>query len=261
MILAVDIGNTNISMGLLDGDKIIGNFRLTTKTQRTSDEYGICLTTLLIKSDIKPGDIEDVVISSVVPKVMYSFTNCIKKYLNKTPIVISAGIKTGISINTDNPKEVGADRIVSVAAAYHTYHRSCVIVDFGTATTFDYVSGNGEFKYTVISPGLEISAQALYGQTAKLPEVEIKKPESILGRNTITGMQSGIVYGYIGQVEYIVKKMKEELNDPDAFVIATGGLGRVIFQGTDVINLYDPDIAFKGIKILYEKNKNNFKPI
>lgn len=261
MILAVDIGNTNISMGLLDGDKIIGNFRLTTKTQRTSDEYGICLTTLLIKSDIKPGDIEDVVISSVVPKVMYSFTNCIKKYLNKTPIVISAGIKTGISINTDNPKEVGADRIVSVAAAYHTYHRSCIIVDFGTATTFDYVSGNGEFKYTVISPGLEISAQALYGQTAKLPEVEIKKPESILGRNTITGMQSGIVYGYIGQVEYIVKKMKEELNDPDAFVIATGGLGRVIFQGTDVINLYDPDIAFKGIKILYEKNKNNFKPI
>ncbi|MCI6272613.1 MAG: type III pantothenate kinase [Erysipelotrichaceae bacterium] len=261
MILAVDIGNTNISMGLLDGDKIIGNFRLTTKTQRTSDEYGICLTTLLIKSDIKPSDIEDVVISSVVPKVMYSFTNCIKKYLNKTPIVISAGIKTGISINTDNPKEVGADRIVSVAAAYHTYHRSCIIVDFGTATTFDYVSGNGEFKYTVISPGLEISAQALYGQTAKLPEVEIKKPESILGRNTITGMQSGIVYGYIGQVEYIVKKMKEELNDPDAFVIATGGLGRVIFQGTDVINLYDPDIAFKGIKILYEKNKNNFKPI
>lgn len=261
MILAVDIGNTNISMGLLDGDKIIGNFRLTTKTQRTSDEYGICLTTLLIKSDIKPGDIEDVVISSVVPKVMYSFTNCIKKYLNKTPIVISAGIKTGISINTDNPKEVGADRIVSVVAAYHTYHRSCIIVDFGTATTFDYVSGNGEFKYTVISPGLEISAQALYGQTAKLPEVEIKKPESILGRNTITGMQSGIVYGYIGQVEYIVKKMKEELNDPDAFVIATGGLGRVIFQGTDVINLYDPDIAFKGIKILYEKNKNNFKPI
>ena len=261
MILAVDIGNTNISMGLLDGDKIIGNFRLTTKTQRTSDEYGICLTTLLIKSDIKPSDIEDVVISSVVPKVMYSFTNCIKKYLNKTPIVISAGIKTGISINTDNPKEVGADRIVSVAAAYHTYHRSCIIVDFGTATTFDYVSSNGEFKYTVISPGLEISAQALYGQTAKLPEVEIKKPKSILGRNTITGMQSGIVYGYIGQVEYIVKKMKEELNDPDAFVIATGGLGRVIFQGTDVINLYDPDIAFKGIKILYEKNKSNFKPI
>lgn len=256
MILAVDIGNTNISMGLIDDDKIIGNFRLTTKTPRTSDEYGICLTTLLLKSDIKADEIEAVVISSVVPKIMYSFTNCIRKYLNLNPIVISSGIKTGISINTDNPKEVGADRIVSVAAAYHTYHRSCIIVDFGTATTYDYVSKNGEFKYTVISPGLEISAQALYGQTAKLPEVEIKKPDSILGRNTISGMQAGIVYGYIGQVEYIVKKMKEELQDPDAYVIATGGLGRVIYQGTDVIDLYDPELAFKGIKILYDKNRN-----
>lgn len=255
MILAVDIGNTNIAMGILDGDKIIGNFRLTTKTPRTSDEYGICISTLLFKSNISANEIEDVIISSVVPKIMYSFTNCIKKYLNKVPIIISSGIKTGISIKTDNPKEVGADRIVNVVAAYFTYNKSCIIVDFGTATTFDYVSKNGEFTYTVISPGLEISAQALYNQTAKLPEIEIKKPNSILCKNTISGMQAGVVYGYIGQVEYIIKKMKEELNDPDAYVIATGGLGRVIYNATDSIDLYDPDIAYKGIKMIYDKNK------
>lgn len=255
MLLAVDIGNTNITMGLMDGNKVVGNFRLTTKTPRTSDEYGICLTTLLIKSDIKPQDIDDVVISSVVPKIMYSFTNCIRKYVGKNPIIISSGIKTGIKVKTENPKEVGADRIVSVAAAYYTHHRSCIVVDFGTATTFDYVNEKGEFQYTVISPGIEISAQALYGQTAKLPEVEIKLPDSILGKNTITGMQAGIVFGYIGQVEYIIKKMKEELKDPDAYVIATGGLGRVIYNATDIFDLYDPDIAFKGIKIIYDKNK------
>lgn len=259
MLLAVDIGNTNISMGILDKEKIVGNFRLTTKTPRTSDEYGICLTTLLLKSNISSEDIEAVVISSVVPKVMYSFTNSIRKYLNQEPMVIGAGTKTGISILTDNPKEVGADRIVSAAAAHYLYQRSCIVVDFGTATTFDYVSDEGEFKYTVISPGVGISAQALYSETAKLPEVEIKKPESILGKNTITGMQAGIVYGYIGQVNHIVKVMKEQLNDPDALVIATGGLGRIFSQDSDVIDVYDPDFALKGIQIIYEKNKKNIK--
>lgn len=255
MILVVDIGNTNISMGVMSGNEILGNFRFTTKTPRTSDEYGICINTLLFKSRINAEDVEDVIISSVVPKIMHSFNNAVRKYLNKTPIIIGAGIKTGISINTDNPKEVGADRIVSVAYAYHTYHKPCIIVDFGTATTFDYVSETGEFKYTVISPGIEIGAHALYTQTAKLPEVEIKKPESILGRNTVSGMQAGIVYGYIGLVEYIIKKMKEELNVPDALVIGTGGIGRVIYQETDLIHEYDPDLAFKGIKIIYDKNK------
>ncbi len=255
MILVVDIGNTNISMGIMDGNEVVGNFRFTTKTPRTSDEFGICINTLLFKSDIKAEDISDVIISSVVPKIMYSFNNSIRKYLNKEPIIIGAGIKTGISINTDNPKEVGADRIVSVAYAYHTFHKPCIIVDFGTATTFDFVSEKGEFKYTVIAPGIEISAQALYGQTAKLPEIEIKKPDSILGRNTVTGMQSGVVYGYIGLVEYIIKKMKEELNEPNAHVIATGGLGRVIYKETDLIDDYDPDLAYKGIKIIYDKNK------
>lgn len=255
MLLTIDVGNTNITMGIFDGDTLIGNFRLTTKTPRTSDEYGICVHTLLTKNNITSDQVNDVIISSVVPKVMYSLNSCIIKYLNKTPIMIGPGIKTGIQIQSDNPKEVGADRIVNVAAAYHTYHQACLIIDFGTATTFDYVSDKGVFEYTVISPGIEISAQALWSQTAKLPEIEIKKPERVLAKNTINGMQSGIVNGYIGQVEYIIKAILKELNEKNVKVIATGGLGRIIFNETDLIDIYDPDLAFKGMKIIYDRNK------
>ena len=154
----------------------------------------------------------------------------------------------------DNPKETGADRIVNVAAAYHTYKKACLVLDFGTATTYDYVSDEGVFEYTVISPGLQISAQALWSQTAKLPEVEIVKPASILARNTVNGMQSGLVYGYIGQVEYIIKKMREDLGG-EMIVLATGGLGRMISKETEEIDFYDPNLAFKGMKIIYEKNR------
>ncbi|MCI5773042.1 MAG: type III pantothenate kinase [Erysipelotrichaceae bacterium] len=255
MLLAIDVGNTHICMGILDDKKILGNFRLTTKTPRTSDEYGICMSILLDQSKIKKEDIDDVIISSVVPKIMYSLTNCIRKYLQKEPIIIGPGIKTGIKIHHDNAKEVGADRIVNVAYAYHTLKKACIVIDFGTATTFDYVSADGDFKYTVISPGLEISAQALYGQTAKLPEIEIKKLASILATNTIDGMQAGVVYGYIGHVEYVIKRMKEEIAQDDIWVIATGGLGRVIYKATDMIDEFDPDIAFKGMRILYDKNR------
>ncbi len=255
MLLTIDVGNTHITMGILQGDTLIGNFRLTTKTPRTSDEFTICLSTLLERNNILQADIEDVIISSVVPKVMHSLTNCIRKYLNKTPILIGPGIKTGIQIQTDNPKEVGADRIVNVAAAYYTYHKACLIIDFGTATTFDYVSDEGIFCHTVISPGLEIAAQALWNQTAKLPEIEIKKPQSILAKNTVQGMQAGIVYGYIGQVEYIIREMKKELNLDELLIIATGGLGRVIASETDLIDHYDPHLAFTGMKVIYDKNK------
>lgn len=254
MLLTIDVGNTNITMGIFDGDELIGSFRLTTKTPRTSDEFGITLTTLLTKYKLTHEQIDDIIISSVVPKVMYSLNNCIRKYLYKTPIIIGPGIKTGIQINSDNPREVGADRIVNVAAAYYTYHQACLIIDFGTATTFDFVSENGVFEYTVISPGIEISAQALWMQTAKLPEIEIKKPARILAKNTISGMQSGIVYGYIGQIEYIVKSMLKELNVKNVKVIATGGLGRIIYNETDLIDIYDPDLAFKGMKLIYERN-------
>ncbi|MFV0379588.1 MAG: type III pantothenate kinase [Anaerorhabdus sp.] len=255
MLLTIDVGNTHITMGILNGSEIIGNFRLTTKTPRTSDEYEICLSTLLERNNIIPEDIEDIIIASVVPKIMHSLVNCIRKYLNKMPIIIGPGIKTGVQIHTDNPKEVGADRIVNVAAGYYTYHKACLIIDFGTATTFDYISKSGVFCHTVIAPGLEISAQALWSQTAKLPEFEIKKPNSILAKNTIHGMQAGVVYGYIGQVEYIIKEMIKELKTDDIKVIATGGLGRIISAETELIDEYDPHLAFKGMKIIYDKNK------
>jgi type III pantothenate kinase len=255
VLMTIDVGNTNISLGLMDGTRVVGSFRLNTRTPRTSDEYGICLNTFLQISGLSPEDIEDVVISSVVPNIMYSLNASIRKYLRKEPIQIGPGIRTGIQIRTDNPREVGADRIVDVAAAYYTWHRSCIIIDFGTATTFDYVSGEGVFEYTVIAPGLGISANALTSQTAKLPDIEIAKPDSVLGRNTIQGMQAGVVYGYIGLVDYIIRQMKLELRDESCRVIATGGLGRVIAREVAAIDEYDPDIAYKGMQIIYEKNR------
>ena len=256
-LLTIDVGNTHIKMDLLPDDEheAIAGFRLTTRTPRTSDEFGLCIRECLAANELSRENIADVMISSVVPKVMYSLTSSIRKYIRKEPIIIGPGIRTGISIRTDNPKEVGADRIVDCAAAYYTYHRSCIIVDFGTATTFDYVSGEGVFQYTVIAPGLETGASALTSMTAKLPEIEIKKPDSILVKNTIAGMQAGVVYGYIGQVEYIIRRMKKELNDPDAFVIATGGLGRIIADETDTIDIYDPNLAGKGMSIIYKRNR------
>lgn len=254
-LMTIDVGNTQIKMNLMDGDIDIANFRLTTKTPRTSDEYGLCIRDFLNENDFTNENIKDVIISSVVPKIMYSLTSAIRKTLNKEPIIIGPGIKTGISIRTDNPREVGADRIVDCAAAYYTYRRSSIIVDFGTATTFDYVSKDAVFQYTVIAPGLGISANALTSQTAKLPEIEIEKPNSILVKNTIAGMQAGVVYGYIGLVEYIIRQMKKELKDENAIVIATGGLGKVIAAETKMIDIYDPHLAGKGMAIIYEKNR------
>jgi len=256
MLVVVDVGNTNITLGVYNEDELIANFRLTTKLQRTSDEFGIALFSFFQTKNINPQDVEDVLISSVVPKIMHSLTNAIRKYFNIEPIIVGPGIKTGISIKTENPKELGADRIVDIAAAYHIYGGPTLVIDFGTATTYDYVNELGEFEFGVTSPGIEICAQALWTQAAKLPEIEIKKPESIVCRNTITSMQGGLVYGYIGQTEYIIKKVKEAVGK-DIKVIATGGLGRIIYNETDMIDVYDPDLAFKGMKVIYHKNKGH----
>jgi type III pantothenate kinase len=255
MLLTIDVGNTHIKMQLMDGMDTAAGFRLTTRTPRTSDEFIIPLRSFMADAGVAAGQVQDVVISSVVPKVMYSLTSAIRKYYKKEPLIIGPGIKSGIEIRTDNPREVGADRIVDVAAAFYTYHRSCIVVDFGTATTFDYVSSEGVFSYTVIAPGIGISAMALTSQTAKLPDIEIKKPASILGRNTVSGMQAGVVYGYIGLVEYIIKTMKKELKDTSAFVVATGGLGQVIANETNTIDEYDPDLAGRGMAIIYQFNQ------
>lgn len=255
MLIVIDIGNTNITMGLFKEEEIVGNYRLTTKLQRTSDEYGFMLLSFLTASNIKAVEIKDVIIASVVPKIMYSFTNSIKKYLHKEPIIIGPGIKTGVSIKIDNPKSLGADRLVDVAGAYYIYGGACLVIDFGTATTFDVISEHAEFIGGVTAPGIGISSNALSSQAAKLPEIEIKKPKDIIAKDTVSSMQAGIVYGYIGLTENIITSIKESYDKP-LKVISTGGLGRIIFNETDLIDVYDPDLTFKGLKIIYDKYNN-----
>lgn len=255
MLLVIDIGNTNIVLGVYKEDTLIGNWRMTTKAPRTSDEYGLFMCNLLKHRGIEVSAIKSVIIATVVPNIMYSFTNAILKYFNTQPIMVGPGIKTGIKIHTENPKEVGADRIVDIVAAYELYGGPAIVIDFGTATTYDVLTKDGIFTAAITSPGIKITANALWQGAAKLPEIEIEKPKSILARDTITSMQAGLVYGYIGQVEYIIRKIKEELKVEEAIkVIATGGLAKVIFDETDVIDVYDPLLTLKGLKILYSKN-------
>ncbi len=255
MLVAVDIGNTNITLAVFDGEDIKGSYRLTTKMTRTSDEYGFMLLSFLNASNIQVSDIEDVIVSTVVPKIMHSFNNAIYKYLKKTPITVGPGIKTGISIKTENPAGVGADRIVDAAGAYYIYGGPCLVIDFGTATTFDYINEKGEFLYGVTAPGLEITSQALSNMAAQLPEIAIKKPDTILAKNTIQSMQAGVVYGYIGLTEYIIRQMKKEIGVP-MHVIATGGLGHLISKETEEIEVYDADLTFKGLKLIYQRQLN-----
>ena len=233
MLITVDAGNTNITLGVFKEKKVYATFRMTTQMARTSDEYGVLIAEMLGRKGISPKDIEAVIISSVVPKIMYSLTNGIYKYIGLHPIVIEAGTKTGIKIQRANPREVGTDRIVDAVGAYELYGGPCIVIDFGTATTYDLITKDGTFAAGVTSPGIRICAKALWNDTAKLPEIEIKKPESILGKDTITSMQAGIVYGYIGQTEYIIDNMKKESGLLNAKVIATGGLGRIIYENTD----------------------------
>lgn len=254
MLVVIDIGNTNITMGIYKENKLLGNYRLTTKMKRTSDEYGFMLMNFLQASKVESDEIQDVIVSSVVPKIMHSFLNSIRKYMHKEPIVVGPGIKTGISVKAENPKAVGADRIVDAAGAFYEYGGPCLVVDFGTATTFDYVDEHGNFEYGAITFGIETGAQAMWTQAAKLPEIEIKKPKTILCKDTTSSMQAGVVYGYIGQSEYIIKQFKKELG-VNMKVIATGGLGKIIYKNTDEIDIYDRDLTFKGLKCIYEKYK------
>lgn len=255
MLLAIDIGNTNITLGVFNNEELVAQFRLTTRQQRTSDEYGIDVCNLIEHRGFQISDIAAVIISSVVPDIMHSFNNGIKKYFNVEPLVVSAGIKTGIKIQTDNPRQIGADRIVDAVAAYKLYGGGIIVIDFGTATTYDYVDKNGTYLYGVTAPGIKTAASSLSEKAAMLPEIQIIKPKTILAKETITSMQAGVVYGYIGQTEYIVNKMKEELGNPDAKVIATGGLGTIIAAETDTIDTYNPILTLEGLRLIYEKNK------
>lgn len=255
MVLVVDVGNTNVVVGLFKGQEFINSWRLTTQSKRTSDEFGMFLYDLLKHEGVEISELKDVIISSVVPDIMYSLTSGIIKYIGIEPLIVGVGIKTGVNIITDNPREVGADRIVNVAAAKQLYGYPAIVIDFGTATTYDVMNDQGDFVAAVTSPGIQISADALWQRASKLPKIEIKKPDSILAKNTVTSMQAGVVYGYVGQVEYIVNKIREELNCPDMQVIATGGLAKIIATETDVIDVYDSLLTLKGLQIICEKNK------
>ncbi|MGN0164865.1 MAG: type III pantothenate kinase [Lachnospiraceae bacterium] len=256
MLLAIDVGNTNLTFGVFDrDDKIIATFRMTTKIPRTSDEYGIMVINILREKNIDKGMIEDIMISSVVPDIMHSLTSGMIKYLGKKPYIVGVGTKTGLKLPVANPAELGADRIVDAVAGYDLYGGPVLVLDFGTATTYDLITEDGSFTAGITSPGIRISANALWNEAAKLPEIEIKKPDSILAKNTVTSMQAGLVYGYIGQVEYIIKKVIEETGYTNLKVVATGGLGRIIAEETDLIQVYDPDLTLKGIMLTYKKQK------
>lgn len=255
MLVVIDIGNTNITIGIFDEDTLIGNYRLTTKVRRTSDEYGFMLKTFLDNSNVHRDNIDDVIVSSVVPKVMHSFRNGIIKFIGIDPIVVGPGVKSGISIQLENPKSVGSDRIADAAGAFHEYGGPVLVVDFGTATTYDFIDEKGRFTCGAISVGIETGANALWTQTAQLPEIEIKHPITIKAKNTKTEMQAGIFYQYLGGVEYTISQFKKELGR-DFKVIATGGLGRVVCDYSHQIDIYDPNLIFKGLKVIYDKNKN-----
>ncbi len=259
MLLVVDIGNTNITMGVFDEEKIVSTFRITTKISRTSDEYGMIICDLLKIREIKINEINDVVISSVVPDVMHSFENAIKKYISKNPLIVGPGTKTGIKMVTGNAKEIGADRIVDAVGAYRLYGGPLIVIDYGTATTYDYITEDGAFAAGVTAPGIRICAKALWQDAAKLPEIEIKKPESILAKDTISSMQAGLIFGHIGETEYIIRKMKEEAGIHNIKVVATGGLGKIISESTNSIDIYDDSLTLKGLRFIYNKERANKK--
>lgn len=259
MILTLDVGNTNMTGGVFRNDEIIATFRMTTKIPRTSDEYAMVLFNLLKQNDIEPKEIEDAIICSVVPDVMHSLSSAMIKYLNIKPIIVGPGIKTGLRIKIPNPQQVGADRIVDAVAAYELYGGPVLVMDYGTATTYDLVDETGTFVGGITAPGIAISAKALWEDAAKLPKIEIAKPEHVIGNDTITSMQSGLVYGQIGQAEYLIKKVKEEAGMENIKVVATGGLGRLISESTDAIDVYDPNLTLKGIYLVYKKQNRRTK--
>ncbi|MCM1082693.1 MAG: type III pantothenate kinase [Clostridium sp.] len=253
MLFAIDVGNTNITVGLFDKAKLINTFRMTTGIARTSDEYGMFLGNWLSLRNMKLTDIDAVIIASVVPNVMHSLTSGIIKYFHIQPIIVAPGIKTGINVMIPNPKTLGSDRLVDAVAAYELYGGPIIVVDFGTATTHDLVLADGRFHSGVTSPGIRLAASALWTGAAKLPEIEIKRPDTILAKDTVSSMQAGIFYGYIGQTEYIIRKIKEEAKLENIKVVATGGLGKLISENTNDIDIYDPNLTLQGLRLIYEK--------
>ncbi|HPF43443.1 MAG TPA: type III pantothenate kinase [Syntrophomonadaceae bacterium] len=254
MILVFDVGNTNMVLGVLEGEKLLTHWRLRTDSMRTADEYGMTLKNLFEYQEIDQKNIKAVVISSVVPSLMMELEAMSEKYFHCQPLIVGPGIKTGLAIKYENPREVGADRVVNAVAGFHKYGGPLIIVDFGTATTFCVVNDRGEYLGGAIAPGIKISTDALVARASKLPRVELIKPKSLIGKNTVASMQAGILYGFVGQVEGIINRMKSEL-DMNPTVIATGGLAGIIAEETDTIDIIDEFLTLEGLRLIYEMNQ------
>ncbi len=254
MILIMDIGNTNIKTAVFQGNLLIKSWRIATSLSYTSDEYGILMDAMFQNAGLSKKEISGVLISSVVPSINFTIEHMCHDYFNLVPHFVGPGLKTGINILYENPKELGSDRICNAVAAYALYGSPCIFIDFGTATSFGCLSGNGNFLGGCILTGVRLARQAVVSGTSKLPHFELNLPEKVIGRTTITNLQSGLLYGYVGQVSYLVSRMKEEMGVTDLAVVATGGFAATIAEQSDVIEHVDPLLTLKGIKMIYDKN-------
>lgn len=254
MLLVIDVGNTNIVLGVFQGEELLDHWRLSTERLRTTDEYGVLIRNLFYLNGVNADAIDAIIISSVVPPIMPTLERMCQRYFGLVPLVIGPGVKTGMDIKYDNPREVGADRIVNAVGAYHKYGGPVIIIDFGTATTFCAVDKKGNYLGGAICPGIGISTEALVQRTAKLPRIEIKRTPRVICRNTVESMQAGVFYGFVGQVDGLISRIREELG-ATAKVVATGGLAVVIAPATKSIDVVEPLLTLEGLRVIYERNR------
>lgn len=254
MVLVLDVGNTNIKFGLFNGDNLEHSWRMHSDVLKTADDYGINVTSFFNKIGIELNSVEGIIISSVVPAINYTLEHMCRLYFDIVPIFVGPGIKTGLNIKYDDPKELGADRIVNSVAAYSMFGGPCIVIDVGTALTFNVVSKNAEFLGGAICPGIRIAMKSLASNTAKLPNVELIKPDTVINRNTNGCIQSGFFYGYVGMLDFMIEKLKSEIKDENVKVIATGGLVNLIANECKAEMIVDPKLTLTGLKILYDKN-------
>jgi type III pantothenate kinase len=258
VLLAVDVGNTNIALGIFEGETLRATWNIATDLNKTADEYDVLLMNLLPRENLALSDIDHVSVACVVPPLLTIIEELSQRHLKVSPLIVGPGVKTGVRVCTDNPREVGADRVVNAAAAHHLYGEAVIIIDFGTATTFDAVSKEGDYLGGSIAPGILISAEALFERASRLPRVELLAPEHTIGKNSVSAMQSGIIFGYVGLIESLVNRIRQELGGK-AFVVATGGLAQIIARETRVIDTVNMDLTLIGLRLIHELNQQEMQ--